>query len=395
MVFRRVFAGLVAATQVVVPLAGSGRAQAPPTCTWAIGMMGALSGDAAHYARPMANGVRLAVDLANRERDLPCALAVHAEDTQGDPGQAPPKAEELAADQQVVACICGFFSGETLASGSIFDEAGLLMASTGTNRTLDRQEFGTWFRAAAADPAQGAAAARYIVETLQAESVSLVHDNQDYSKKLVEDVAAGVGDRAKGPYIVNPEERNGQSAVVARIERDDPDVVYYGGYASEGGPLMRQLRDAGVRAVFVTDDGVKHGGLRRYIRGFRGRARLKAACPCSDPAEIEAASTFVTEYKTSFGKRPRTYAADAFDVTNIAIDALRELSGTETLEQARAHVVAHFDAADGVEGTVKDYTWDERGELVADDGDIFLWKWLDGARRFEYVGRVSELTDGP
>jgi branched-chain amino acid transport system substrate-binding protein len=394
MFFRRALAGLVAATQLVVPLAGSGRAQSPPACTWSIGMMGALSGDAARYGRPIANGIRLAVDLANRERDLPCALVVQAEDTQGDPNQAPPKAQELVDDEEVVACICGFFSGESLATGSIFDEAGLLMASTGTNRIVDQQGFDTWFRAIAADPKQGSATARYIVDTLQAGSVSVVHDNQDYSKALAEDVAAGVGDRLDGPYIINPEESD-YSAVVAQIERRSPDVVYFGGYYPQAGRLLRQLREAGIRSVFVTDDGAKHRGLRRYLRGYRERARTKAACPCSDPTEIEAASTFVAEYETSFGKLPRIYAADAFDVTNIAIDALRGLSGTETLEQVRAHVVSYFDAADGVEGTVKDYTWNERGELVADESDVFIWKWLDRARRFEYVGRVSELTDRP
>ncbi|MDQ3981804.1 MAG: branched-chain amino acid ABC transporter substrate-binding protein, partial [Actinomycetota bacterium] len=228
MVFRRVLAGSVAATQLVVPLAGSGRAQTPPTCTWSIGMMGALSGDAARYGRPIANGIRLAVDLANRERDLACALAVRVEDSQGDPNQAPPLARELVEDEQVVACICGFFSGETLATGSIFDEAGLLMASTGTNRIVDQQGFDTWFRAIAADPKQGAATARYIVDALQAGSVSVVHDKQDYSKALAKDVAAGVGDRLDGLYVINPEETD-YSAVVAQIKRRKPDVVYFGG----------------------------------------------------------------------------------------------------------------------------------------------------------------------
>lgn len=356
--------------------------------------MGALSGDAASYGRPIANGIRLAVDLANRERELPCALAIHAEDTQGDPHQAPPKAEQLVGDDQVVACICGFFSGETLATGSIFDEGGLLMASTGTNRIIDEQRFDTWFRAIAADPKQGASTARYIVDVLEADSVSVVHDNQDYSQGLAEDVADRVGDRLEGLFIVNPEESD-FSAVVTQIEKRKPDVVYFGGYYPQAGPLLRQLRQAGVQSVFVTGDGAKHRALRRYLGDYRGRARMKAACPCSDPAEIDAASTFVAEYEASFGTRPKIYAADAFDVTNIAIDALRGLSGTETVEQARAHVVAYFDAADGVEGTVKDYTWNERGELVAGDGHVFVWKWLDAARRFEYVGRVSDLTDRP
>ena len=393
MISRRVVAGLVAAT-LAVPLAGSGRAQAPPTCTWSIGLMGALSGDAARYGTPIANGIRLAVDLANRERDLPCTLAVHAEDTQGDPSRAVPRARELVQDEQVVACICGFFSGESLATGSIFDEGGLLMASTGSNRVLDEQGFGTWFRALSADPSQGAATARYIVDALQARSVTVVHDNQDYSKSLARDVVAGLGDRVDGRYVVNPEESD-YSAVVVQIKQRDPDVVYFGGYWPQAGALLRQLREARVRAAFVSGDGAMDPGLGRYLRGYDGRVRMKVACPCSDPTEIEAASTFVAEYKASYGTRPKVYAADAFDVTNIAIDALRELSGTETVEQARAHVVSYFDAGEGVQGTVKDYTWNERGELVADESDIFIWKWLNRARRFAYVARVSELTQGP
>lgn len=391
MVIRRALAGMVAATQLAVPFAGPGRAQTPPPCTWSIGTMGALSGDAAHYGRPIANGIRLAVDLANRERDLACALAIHTEDTQGDPNQAPRKARQLVDDERVVACICGFFSGESLASGSIFGDAGLLMASTGTNRMIDDEGFETWFRAIAADPAQGAATARYIVDALGAESVAIVHDNQDYSKSLARDVATGVGDGVHGPYIINPEE-NDFSAVVSHIRRGRPDVVYFGGYWPQAGQLLRQLRDAGVRSVFVTDDGAMYRRFGDFLRGGDRRAWARAACPCSDPTEIEAASTFVAEYEASFGKRPRIYAADAFDVTNVAIDALRGLTGTETTEQARAHVVAYFDAADGIEGTVKDYTWDERGELVAGEDHVFIWKWLDKARRYEYVGRVSRLT---
>ena len=393
MVYRRVLAGLVAAT-LAVPLAGSGRAQAPPTCTWSIGMMGALSGPYARHGTPIANGVRLAIDLANRDRDLACALAIHAEDTQGDPSQAPPKAQRLVEDDQVVACICGFFSGETLASGAIFDEGGLLMASTGTNRVIDRQGFGTWFRALAADEAQGAATARYIVDALEARSVSVVHDNQDYSKSIAQDVAAGLGDRLDGRFVIDPAEGD-YSAVVAQIKRRNPDVVYFGGYWQQAAWLLRQLREGRVRAVFVSGDGAKFPRFGRPLRGYDGRARAKAACSCSDPNEIEAASTFVAEYRASFGTRPKDYAADAFDVTNVAIDALRQLSGTESTEQARAHVVSYFDAAEGLEGTVKDYTWNERGELVADDGHVFIWKWLDRERRWEYVGRISELTTRP
>jgi branched-chain amino acid transport system substrate-binding protein len=351
--------------------------------------MGALSSEYKKVGIPISNGIRLAVDIANREGGLACGLAVHAEDTQGDPNQAPRKASILTEDDQVVACICGFFSGETLASGAIFSKAGLAMVSTGTYRVIKRQGFKTWFRAIASDRAQGVATTAYIKAGLRADRVSVVHDGQFYSKGLANDVANGLGDRLAGKYRINPEESD-HSAVVAKIKRQDPDVVYYGGYAPQAGDLLAQLHDAGVPALFLTDDGALDSYLQRSIRTRHVKA--KAACPCSDPAQIEAASDFVKEYEASYGTPPEIYSADAFDVTNIAIDALRDLTGVEPTVDARQAVVDYFDSADGIAGTVKTYGWSERGEFKAGNDELFIWKWDNAAHRFEMLGRVSDFV---
>jgi branched-chain amino acid transport system substrate-binding protein len=273
-------------TLLLLPLTGAGRAQLPPACTWSVGIMGALSGDYGSIGRPMANGIQLAIDQANSGGDLACTLEVHAEDTQGNPSVAPRKAQKLTKDEKVVACICGFFSGETLASGSIFSRAGLAMASTGANRMIQRQGFKTWFRAIASDVKQGSVTVTYIKNGLDARKVNVVHDTQDYSKGLAQDVFDKLGKRMTGKhmYIINPEETD-YSAVVAQIKDRNPDVVYYGGYLPQAGELLRQLHDEGVRATFVTDDGALDDEIQRAIRGRPVDAF--AACPCSDPARID------------------------------------------------------------------------------------------------------------
>jgi len=339
----------------------------------------------------MANGIELAVDQANEEGELACTLQIRAEDTQGDPSKAPRKAQKLTEDASVVACICGFFSGETLASGSIFSRAGLAMVSTGTNRVIQRQGFKTWFRAIASDPKQGSVTATYIKKGLDPRKVSVVHDNQDYSKGLAKNVFDKLGKRLAGRhmYVINPEETD-YSAVVAQIKRRNPDVVYYGGYLPQAGELLRQLHDEGVRATFVTDDGALDDDLQRIIKGRTVNAL--AACPCADPAEIEQAQSFVQEYEARYGEPPGIFSAETFDVTNIAIEALRNLSGIETSEQVRAQVVDHFDAAEEVPGTVKTYSWSRRGELKAGSKHLFMWRWNNGDETFEMLGRVSDLV---
>jgi hypothetical protein len=44
-----------------------------------------------------------------------------------------------------------------------------------------------------------------------------------------------------------------------------------------------------------------------------------------------------------------------------------------------------------VEGIVKEYTWDENGELIAGNGDVWMWEWRprDG---FLMLGSIAQLT---
>ncbi|MBA2726368.1 MAG: branched-chain amino acid ABC transporter substrate-binding protein, partial [Actinobacteria bacterium] len=167
-------------------------------CTWVIGTMGALSGDFATLGLPISEGVQYAVDQANEEGELACELEVRKEDSGGSSDQAPGLAQNLVVNEELVACICPYFSGETLAVGDLFTEAGILMTGTGTNDTIDDQGYKTWFRAVASDGVQGPTAATYIKEVLQPQTVAVVHDGQDYSKGLADSVLSELGSTGVG-----------------------------------------------------------------------------------------------------------------------------------------------------------------------------------------------------
>ena len=44
------------------------------------------------------------------------------------------------------------------------------------------------------------------------------------------------------------------TAIVSRLKRDNIDLVYLGGYHQEGGLLMRQMRDQGLKTVLMAGD---------------------------------------------------------------------------------------------------------------------------------------------
>ncbi|MFN2388716.1 MAG: branched-chain amino acid ABC transporter substrate-binding protein [Actinomycetota bacterium] len=371
---------------------GGGDTADREACTWTIATMGALSGDYASVGRPIAHGVEYAVDQANQEAETACQLAYTSEDSQGDPNQAPPLAQKIAGDETVVFCACPYFSGETLATATIFGDAGIAISGTGTNETIDEQGYTTWFRGVAPDNIQAEVAATYISETVGASKVAVVHDNQDYSKGLAEGVAKNLGDKVVNDgksFIINPEETD-YSAVVAQVADAAPDFVFYGGYTPQAGPLAKQLQEGGVTVPFMTDDGAKDPTFGD-LAGPAAEGAY-ASCPCVDPLKIETATEFVTAMQGEYGNdEPGTFAADMYDVTNLAIDALADLEADADIADVRAAVVEAFQNADGVEGVAKSYSWDDTGEFEGGPDDVWIYQWDTKVKNFVSLGPASEL----
>ena len=369
--------------------AGGGEQQ---DCTWTVGTMGALSGDNAALGRPIQQGVEFAVQQANDSGDMPCTIEYVEEDSQGDPTQAPALAEKLVGVEDLVFCACPYFSGETLATGEIFGAAGVAISGTGTNETIDEQGYPTWHRAVAPDNIQAEVAAAYIEGGLGAQTTAVIHDNQDYSKGLADAVKENLGDAAKGPFIINPEESD-FSAVVSQVEQVDPDVIFYGGYTPEAGPLLKQLREAGVDATFLSDDGTKAPDFGS-LAGEENAEGALVTCPCADPLKIDAANQFVEGMRAEYGKTaPGTFAADVYDVTTMVLEGLKEYDGdVEDIAAVREFVVGIFDEAN-YEGVAKTYSWEDTGEFVGGPEDIWIYEWSNADENFVSVGPASELIE--
>jgi branched-chain amino acid transport system substrate-binding protein len=321
---------------------------------------------------------------------LSCTLEIDKQDSGGSPEQAPGLAQNLIVNEELVAVIGPYFSGETLAVGELFTEAGILMTGTGTNDTIDDQGYTTWFRAVASDGVQGPTAATYIKDVLQPQTVAIVHDGQDYSKGLADSVQAELGSTAVGPFVINPEEDD-FSGVVAKIANTNPDVVYYGGYNPQAGTLARQLNEAQVDARFFSDDGAKDASFGETSGPAAAGALV--TCPCADPTKVDGAGEFVEGMRAEYGDdAPGTFSADMFDVTNFVIEALGEADADTPIEEVRTSIVEFFANAEGLEGITKNYTWDDTGELEADPlEDIWIYEWDEAAGDFLSLGRASDL----
>ena len=235
--------------------AGNGQAQCPPV---SIAMAGALTGPDAALGINIKNGMQLAVDKHNAA-NAGCQVQLKPFDTEGDPQKATQIAPQIINDAFTIGLIGPAFSGETNATGAVFNQAGLVAATaSATNVTLSEKGWRTFFRGLANDGVQGPSVANYMKNTLGYDKVCVVDDSTDYGLGLAQSVRETLGPVADSACNISVKKGDKDfSAAVTQIKGASPAAVFFSGYYAEAAPFVQQLRDGAFEGTFVSADGVK------------------------------------------------------------------------------------------------------------------------------------------
>ena len=329
--------------------AGDGKATCPPV---SLAMAGPLTGPDSALGINIKDGVSLAVDKHNAANHG-CQVQLKTFDTEGDPQKATAVAPQIVDDAFTVGLIGPAFSGETKATGGVFDQAGLVAATaSATNVTLSQQGWKTFFRGLGNDDEQGQAVANYIKNTLGNNKVCVLDDSTDYGLGLAQMIRQTLGPAAEATCD-NIHVKKGDkdfSAAVTQVKGAAPQAIFYGGYYAEAAPFVQQLRDGGVTATFLAGDGTKDPEFVKQAGAASKDALL--SCPCSPPPSV-----FADEYAHAFNQDPGTYSTEGYDLGTILLKGID--SGAIT-RQALLDYVRNYDG----QGVARKYQWTSTGELT-------------------------------
>ena len=327
---------------------GDGTATCAPV---KIAMAGALNGPDAALGINIKNGVQLALDKHNAANPG-CQIELRTFDTEGDPQKATAIAPQIVDDESIIGLIGPAFSGETKATGGVFDQAGLVAATaSATNVTLSEQGWKTFLRGLANDGVQGPSVANYMKTTLGDKKVCVVDYSTDYGTGLAKAVRETLGEVAVPACEISVKKGDKDfSAAVTQVKGQTPDSVFFSGYYAEAAPFVQQLRDAGFAGRFVSADGTKDPEFVKQAGESSRDAVL--SCPCG-PASAE----FAAEYTAKFDQAPGTYSTEGYDLGTIMAKGIG--SGAAT----RAQLLDFAKAYDG-QGVARKYQWTDTGELT-------------------------------
>src|SRR6267378_1826961 len=318
---------------------GAGAAKAQDI---AIAVVGPVTGSNAALGEQMTRGAKMAVaDINAKGGVLGKKLNLILADDACDPKQAVAAANDVVG-KKVVFVAGHYCSSSSIPASAVYNEAGVLQmmpASTNPALTDDAAKKG-WnnvFRACGRDDVQGGTAGKYLADRFKGKRVAIVHDKTAYGK--------GIADEMKQANI---------------------DVIYFGGYQTEAGLIVRQARDQGLQAQLIGADALVTEEFWK-ITGPAGEGTLMTFPP--DPRNVPAAKAVVDKF---MAENP-PYNPEGYTLyTYAAIQAFA--AAAEKAKSLKVDDLSKALKSMTVDTVIGPLSWDKKGDVTDPKYVFYIWK---------------------
>jgi len=317
---------LVVACGFVLSLSGMGMA----ADTVKIGFHAPLTGFAASDGKSATEGGKLAVRQINDAGGvLGKQLELVVYDDQAKPAQAIPIANKLIGQDRVVFGISGSYSGPTRSAAGVFQEAKIpYISAYGIHPDITRA--GEYvFRTSFLGRIQGKAGAKLIGDMMGKKKVVMITLQNDFGQSLAagfEEMASAYGIEIAGAYQYSIKDRQFGS-IVAKVKSDAPEAIYASGYYFTAGPLVSQLRAAGVNCPIIGQEGYDS---QKFIE-IAGKAAegIIITTSLDRDSTVPETADFIKAFEKQAGFKSDMVAASGHTAVMVAADAIQRAGSTD------------------------------------------------------------------
>jgi branched-chain amino acid transport system substrate-binding protein len=152
--------------------------------------------------------------------------------------------------------------------------------------------------------------------------------------------------------------------VLTKLRGKKPDAIFYGGMDATGGPLMKQGRELGIKAVFAFGD----GACTDKMKELAGEASEGLLCSQAGIPVAAASRKFLDAYKAKFNVDPILYAPFTYDAANLIIESMRKANSTDPAKYLPELAKISFNGATGR------IQFDDKGDRKDAEMTIFTMK---------------------
>src|SRR5215831_775941 len=332
------------------------------------GVGGPITGPSAATGAQMKNGVdQAATDINAAGGILGQKISVSYGDDASDPKQGVSVANKFAADG--VKFVIGHYnSGVTIPSSEAYQENGILQITpASTNPTVTERKLWNIFRVCGRDDQQGQVAGEYIAKHFKGKKIAIVHDKTTYGKGLADETKKTINKGGIKEVLyegINTGEKD-FSALVSKIKQSGADLIYWGGLYTEGGLIVRQMRDQGVKAPLMGGDGITSDEFAS-VGGPGVEGTLMTYGP--DPRKRPEAKAILEKFRAKkFEPESYTlYSYAAVEIIKQAAEAAKSLDPKK--------VAAQIKSGQKFKTVIGELTYDKKGDPNRLDYVVYVWK---------------------
>ena len=335
-----------------------------------VATVGPITGQYASFGEQMKRGAEMAVkDINAAGGVLGEQLVLSVGDDACDPKQAVAVANQMVS--KGVKFVDGHFcSGSSIPASKVYEEEGILQITPASTNPKFTDE-GGWnvHRVCGRDDAQGIVAGNFLAKHYGDKKIAILHDKSAYGKGLADETkkalnAPGAKETMYEAYTAGEKD---YTALVSKLKEAGIDVVYVGGYHTEAGLILRQLREQGSKAQLVSADALVTDEFWT-ITGPAGEGTLMTFAP--DPQQFPTAQAVVKEFKDA-GYNPEGYTLYTYAAMQGYKQAAEAVKSTDSKK-----IAEWLRAGNPIKTVIGDITMNEKGDIK--DAKYVWYVWKDG-----------------
>jgi len=289
-----------------------------------IGFNAPLTGFAASDGKSSSEGAKLAVEQINAAGGINGKmLELVIYDDQAKAAQSIPIASKLIGQDKVVIGVSGSYSGPTRSAAGVYQEAKIPYISAYAIHPDITRAGDYVFRTSFLGEVQGRGGAKLIGNVIGKKRVVMITLQNDFGKSLAagfKEAAGNYGIKIVNEYQYSIKDRQ-FGPIVAKVKADKPDAIYASGYYFTAGPLVSQLRAAGITVPIIGQEGYDS---QKFIE-IAGKAAEGVIITTSLDRDSDVPETkdFIEAFEKKAGFKVDMVAASAHTAIMVVADALK------------------------------------------------------------------------
>lgn len=354
-----------------------------------VAVVGPMSGQYSDYGSTAKAGAEYALkEKQEAFKKLGFDVQLLAQDDQADPKQGVAVAQMLISNPDVVGVVGHATTGASITASAQYEQEKLAMVSpSATGSDLTEQGKKIVHRICARDDQQGSKAAVYAKNQLNVKTAYVMHDKQAYGQGLADEVKKQFekdGVQVVGYEGVTAGEKD-YSAVINQIIAAKPEMIYFGGYYSDAGIIVKQARDKGFKGIFMGGDGYDSADMVK-IAGADNANNVVFTSTVGDVGATDEGKKWISDFEQATGNKVGIFTSFGYDSMGVMLNSLEEaIKANSGKKPSREQVLDAVHKTKDYKGKFVNVTFNDKGDN--EFASVYVYKYENGQK--VYIGEAK------